>query len=157
MTPAGAGIDQAVQPLPAFSSQAADPAFCRCQRQRNHQREARQPSRDEAALSDIVEHFVNVEEFIEPDVSEEVQAAVEEGEESEHAAEVDEPVLARELAQWRDGKRDEKEGKSPIAGRVRDDFDGVGSKQAVEAFPRQPRERNQRGQEENRFEVARLH
>ena len=56
-----------------------------------------------------------------------MERAVEKSEQAEHAAEVDEPVLAGEFPQRRDGKSDEEKNKRPVAGGVRDELDGIGA------------------------------
>ena len=48
-------------------------------------------------LLDVFQHLREIEEFVEPDVSGEVQAAVEKREQAEHAAEADQFGQAQQL------------------------------------------------------------
>ena len=84
---------------------------------------------------------MQVEELVEPDVGEEVERGVEEGEQADRAAEADQPVLAGEAAQGRDGESGEDEDEGPVAGGVGDDLDGIGAEAVVQGFPAETRER----------------
>ena len=94
---------------------------------------------------------MEVEEFVEPDVGQEVQRGVEEGEQSDHAAHADQPVLAGDAAQGRDGEGGEDEDQRPVAGRVGDDLDGIGAQAVVKGLPDEAFDGDQRGQEDDRF------
>ena len=114
-----------MQRLPAFSAQTPNPSRSRRHRERNQQNERCEADCDELALRDINQHFVNIEKLVEPDVSQEMQAAVEKGVEPEHPAEFNERRNAKKFSQWRDGKRDQKKPQGPVAGRVSDLFDRI--------------------------------
>lgn len=86
----GAGIDEAMEGLPAFAAETADPARGRGERQRNEQQERGETHGDEAALQHVFPNFRHVEKLIENQPCTEVQASIKEGEEAEHAAKADE-------------------------------------------------------------------
>jgi hypothetical protein len=58
--------------LPPLAAQAPHPAGSRRDRQRRHQHEGQETSRDEAPLDNVVHHALPVEEVIEHDVRENV-------------------------------------------------------------------------------------
>src|SRR6266853_1337813 len=120
-----------MQALPVFSAEAANRPCSRGQGQRNHEDEGGESYGDEWALGDIFQHFVDVEELVEPDVGGEMETTVEECEQSDHAADADQPVLFRQLAQRSDRERGEDESQCPVAGRVRDELDGIGTEAGV--------------------------
>src|ERR1700716_1993663 len=97
-------IDQAVQALPVFSAQAANRPCSRGQGQGNHEDEGGESYGDEGALGDVFQHFVDVEELVEPDVGGEMKTTVEECEESDHATDADQPVLTGDPAKRSDGE-----------------------------------------------------
>src|SRR5215472_12457365 len=59
-------IDQSMQLLPALATQAANPAGGRCERQRKHQHEGCHSGGDEAALGEVVQHFVDIKKLVQP-------------------------------------------------------------------------------------------
>src|SRR5713101_3571030 len=77
-----------------------------------------------------------------------MQTAVEECEQPDHAADADQPILLRKLAQRSDRERGEDQDQRPVAGRVRDDLDRIGAQAVVKGLPQQAFQRNQRGQED---------
>ena len=80
-----------------------------------------------------------------------MQAAVEKGEETEHAAEANQIRQAEEFAEWRDRQSDDDEAQGPIARGVRDELDGIGGEAVVESAPPQGRERQQAESEHGHF------
>src|SRR4029077_14017181 len=113
--------------------------------QRNHEDEGGESYGDEWALGDVLQHFVDVEELVEPDVGGEMETTVEECEQSDHAADTDQPVLTGNPAERRDREGGENEDQRPVAGRVRDELDGIGAQAGVQRSPRQAFQGNERG------------
>src|ERR1041384_3547718 len=87
-------IDEPVQTLPTLAAQAFDHRVRRGHSERHEQQPTGHADEDERALESVFDDLTRVEELIEPDVSQQMQTAVEEGEETEHAAEFDQPVRA---------------------------------------------------------------
>ena len=83
-----ADVDQPVQDLPALAK-AANHALCGSQGKRNKKNEAGETNSYERAFSNVFDHFVQVEEFVQPDISQEVQHTVKEREQTDHAAKLD--------------------------------------------------------------------
>jgi hypothetical protein len=65
-------IDEAVEAVPVFASQAADGPSGGGERERDHEDEGGESEGDEGAFEHIFPNFVEVEELVEPDVSEEM-------------------------------------------------------------------------------------
>src|SRR6266436_1930040 len=120
-------IDQAVQAHPVFSAEEANRPCSRSQGQGNHEDEGGESYGDEWALGDVLRHFVDVEELVEPDVGGEMKATVEECEQSDHAADADQPVLTGDPAERRDRESGKYKDQRPVAGGVRDELDGIGA------------------------------
>jgi hypothetical protein len=104
--------------------------------------------------------LADAEEFVEPDVGQQVQAAVEEGEEADHAAEFDQPVCARQLPERRNSQRDEDKDERQHARRARRKLDGVCAEMMKVAVPRKERERHDAVDEDEQareFNVVSFH
>ena len=149
-----AGIHQAMQTLPLLSANAANPTRSGGHGQGDHEDETSEADSNIGALGNIAPNLVKVEKLIDGQVSGEVQEAVKEGEESDHAAEADEPVLARDTTERGNGERREDENQRPIAGRVGDDLDGIGSEAIVKTLPGKMGEGDEGGEEDGEFEKA---
>src|SRR5207237_863189 len=120
-----ADVNEAVQLLPALSTQPTNPSRGRGDGEWNEQNKSREADCDELALGNVNEHFMNVEELVQPDVSQEVQSAIEKRVKAQHSAELDESRNTKKLSQWRDGQRDQKKTQRPVAGSVSDLLDGI--------------------------------
>ena len=149
-----AEINQPVQQLPTLSTQPAYPAAGRSNHQRNQQYKSRQAHGNEAAFGDIGQHFVQVEELIQPNVSKKMEDAVKERKQPNHAPEANEPWLSRKPSQWRDGQRDKQESQRPVPGGMGDDFDRIGAKRPVVGLQSQQCERYKAREENNDFQPA---
>src|SRR5208282_408185 len=57
----------------------------------------------------------------------------------------------------RDREGGENKDQRPVAGRVRDDLDGIGAQTGMKSLPQQASQRNQGGQEEREFCEAEFH
>ncbi len=143
----GAEVDCAVEHLPAAAAEAANPAGCGGDGERNHEHKTGEADGDEGALGDVFQHFGPIEVAIEPEPSGEMQAGVEKREKAEHAAEADELRQLQDLAERRDGERENQEAQRPIAGPVFDELNGVGGQIVVQAAPDENCEREEAGQE----------
>ena len=113
------------------------------------QRQQQQPRRhargDVAALDDVGSHGVGVEAGVERDPRQQVQRGVEEGEQAQQAAELDEPAQARrEPAQGRDGQRDEQQAQRGEAGGEGDGVRRVGAQVVGDGAPQTARPAAQR-------------
>ena len=89
------------------------------------------PHRDVRPLDDVGEDELEGEPLIEDDVGEQVQRRVEEREQPEHAAVLNDPLPAGEPPERRDRQRDEQPPQRPDAGRERDVLDGIGAETSV--------------------------
>ena len=118
--------------------------------------ESRNPTVMKGRLPISFADFVEIEKLVQPHIGQEVQAAVEEGEQPEHAAVADQHGHAQQLAQRRDGQRDHQEAQGPIAGEVGDEFDGVGAQILLPGAPAQPGQRRQAQQEYQNLGPARI-
>src|SRR6266853_6700559 len=125
-------IDQEVQAQPVFAAEAANRPCSGSQGQGNHKDEGGESYGDEGALGDVFRHLMDIEELVEPDVGGEMKATVEECEQSDHAADADQPVLTGDSAERRDGVGGEYQDQRPVAGRVRDELDGIGAQAVVQ-------------------------
>src|SRR5271157_4714156 len=76
----GGEIDEAMEAMPILAAEAADGTGGRGEGEGNHEHEGGESHGDEGALEDVFPYFMEVEEFVEPDVGEEVEHSVEEGE-----------------------------------------------------------------------------
>ena len=92
--------------------------------------------------------------FVEPDIGHQVQRAVEEGEEPEHASQANQPVLPRYFAQRSDRQCDQQESQGAIAGTVSDLFNGIGAKLGVQSVPDEAGQRRQARQKDYGFEPS---
>ena len=93
--------------------------------ERYQEEEAREAKGDVGAVRDVLEDVVEIEERVEHDVGREVQADVEEREQSEHTAQPYELVPAGDTPQRRHAQGDEQEAQSPFSGLVGDGLDRV--------------------------------
>src|SRR5215472_5695954 len=137
----GARVHQAVEQVPTFAAEAADPAGGGRHGQRDHEHEPGEAHGDVRALGYIAPDLAPVEEFVHAEIGGEVQKAVEEGKEADHAAETDQVGLLENLAQRRDGECEDEEADGPIAGEVGDVLDRIGREVVVPVAPRQPADR----------------
>jgi hypothetical protein len=150
----GAEVDQAVQGLPAFAAHFSDGPLGRGQGQWDHQCETGHTGGDEPALDHVGQHVVDVETLVGPHPGHQVKRAVEKGEQAEHAAQSDQPILARQLAQRRDREGDQQENQGAVAGAVGDGFNGISTEVLMESVPDQQGQRDEAGKENRGFEVA---
>src|SRR5205807_1166341 len=109
---------------------------------------------DVGAFGHVLKHFGEVEELVEPDVRGEVEDAVEESEEPDHAAEADQIGEFEELAERADGEGEDQEADGPIAGEMGDELDGVGGEVFMPGAPAEPEEGRQAEEEERDFDPA---
>lgn len=123
----GGHVDEAVESLPVFSAETANPTSCRSNGQRNEQNEPGEADGDEGALGHVFHHGSKVEGLVGTNVGEEVEGDVEESEETEHATETDEVGKVEKLAEGSDGECDEEEPKGPIPGEVLEKCHGLGA------------------------------
>ena len=137
----GSQINQAMEALPVFAAEAAYPACSRGERERNQEDEGREADGDERALADVLQHFVQIEEFIQPDVGKKMERRIEKCEETDHAADANQPILAGDAPQRRDGERDKQEDEGPVAGGMGDNFDWIRAKPVVKPLPCQTGQR----------------
>ncbi len=93
-TGCGAYVNEPMEHLPSLAAQASNPARGGGDCQRQHHYPGGHSGGDEPALGDVGQHFMDIEKLVEPDVRHQVERAVEECEEAEHAAQIDEPILA---------------------------------------------------------------
>ncbi len=146
-----------MQALPVLSAEAANRPCSRGQGQGNHEDEGGESYGDEWAFDNVFQHFVDVEELVEPDVGGEMETTVEESEQSDHAADADQPVLTGDPAERRDGEGGEDKNQRPVPGRVRDELDGIGAEAAMQRSPYQAPQRNERGEEDGDFCQTQFH
>jgi len=130
-----AHIDQAVQCLPAFAPEAANPAFRRGERQRDQQDETGEPDGDEWALFHVFPHPRKIESLVRADICKKMQANIEERKQTEHTPEADEIRNIQKLAQRCDRQGDEQEPQRPISGKVLDKFNRIGRELPVICAP----------------------
>ena len=128
-------IDRAVKLLPALSAEATNPAGGGRDGQRNEKNKPCEADGDEAALDDVGPHVVKIELLVDHEPREEVQANVEESEETEHAAEANELGKVKEFAKGRDAKGEDEEADGPVPGEVSDELDGIGSEIGMKSAP----------------------
>src|SRR5580704_4390901 len=124
-------INGTMQPLPALAAQAANPACRRSNGERNQKSKSQKTYGDVATLLHILPHGRQVERLVGADVGEEVQADVEEREQTEHATKADEFRKLENLPQGRDGQSKNQKAQRPQAGRVLDKLDRVGAESAL--------------------------
>src|SRR5579871_350662 len=98
----GRCVNESMQGLPALSAQLADRPLRRSERQREHQPEGRQSSRNETAFPDVVKHFMYIEEFVQPNVSHQVQRSIKKREQPEHPSQSNQPILPCDLSKRTD-------------------------------------------------------
>ena len=84
--------------LPAASSKPAYGALCRGKSKWHEHQEGGASHGDKRALGNVLQHRMEIEKLVEPHIGEHVQHRIEKCEETEHAAVLDEPQLARNLA-----------------------------------------------------------
>src|SRR5262245_10630772 len=92
----GADVNETMQQLPSLSAKAYDPLSRGCDCKRNEQNKARVSRHDERPLRKIIDHRVQDEELIQPDIAHKMQCGVEECEQSRHAAGFDDAVPSRD-------------------------------------------------------------
>ena len=104
-----------------------------------------------------LQNFIPIKELVEPEIGREMQRAVEERKETQHAAILDQPILLCEFAQRCDGQRNQQEAQRPIARGVSDDFQWIRAKIVLESAPTQARDRYQAPKKNDDFAPAYLH
>src|SRR5262245_49366795 len=102
-----AEVNEPMQELPPLASQSPDPLFRRGDGERNEHDEACISGHDEWPLRQIVDHSVESEELIQPDVADKMQYGIEEAEKPEHAARSDDFVPVGNSAYGCDRESDE--------------------------------------------------
>jgi hypothetical protein len=137
--------------LPAFTTQSANPPLGGRQCEGNQQHKAEKANRDERTLSHVLPHAREIEVLIRPNVSKEVQAYVEKGEQSKHATKSNEVGEIEELAEWCDGKGDQQKAECPIPSEMLDEFYWVGREFSVKGPPDHIAEWRERKQKYNYF------
>ena len=70
---------------------------------------------------------MDVEGLIGAEVGEKVKADIEKGEQAKHAPKTNEVREVEKPSERSDGEGDEEEAESPVAGKVLDEFDGIGA------------------------------
>src|SRR5262245_13154632 len=102
-----AEVNEPVQELPPLASQSPDPLFRRGDGEGDEHHEACISGHDEWPLRQIVDHSVESEKLIEPDVTDEMQYSIEEGEESKHTPRSDDLMPCSNSANGCDRQRNE--------------------------------------------------
>lgn len=148
----GDDVDAAMQFLPAPPSQFAKRGVIRGQCQRQQQEKCGHAHRDEGALQNILRDGHPVEKLIEPKIGCQMQNDVEEGEQTQHAPQPNQPGPAGILAQGCDGQRNQQEVERPCPQPARHGLDRVGAQRVGLYTPEIPRQRQQAGNEDGRFE-----
>jgi hypothetical protein len=95
---------------------------------------------------------MKVEELVEPDVSDEMQKAVEKGEEAKHSAKPDQGLPSCDSSKRRDAQRNHHKTQCPDTGPVPQVFNGICAQLAGESIPRQPDRRHKTEQKDGRLE-----
>src|SRR5262249_13792116 len=85
----GGHINQLVQSIPALSSKPADPIVGGCYRQRDEQEVAGHTDCDKGTFGNILNCARQVEPAVKPDISNEMQRAIKEGEQAKHSPKLD--------------------------------------------------------------------
>ena len=150
----GAYVDQAVEHLPTPAAQAPDPARRGREGQRRHGDEAQKSRGNERPLPHIFGDFVEIEELVQPQICGEVQASVEEGEQAQHAPKANQLGQAQQAPQRRDSQCDGQKAQRPVAGGMRDEFDGVRAQVLVEGLPGKQQQRRQTEEEDGDLEPS---
>jgi hypothetical protein len=147
----GGDVDGAMQNLPAAAAKAANRSGGGSERKGNQEDEAEKTHGDEGALEHILPHGGKAEGLIRADVSEKVQANIEKGEKTEHAAQANEFRKFEDLSQRGNGKRDDKEAESPIACAVLKSFDGIGAEITCKRAPAEQKKGHEAHHEQKGF------
>src|SRR5208337_5022591 len=104
----GSEVDELVQAVPILAAELADSPGGGCGRERHEQRPRGEPGDDEAALCDVGLEDIQIEVHVERDIRGQMQRGIKESEETEQAAEFNEPAQARrEVAQRGNRKRED--------------------------------------------------
>src|SRR5215471_7360311 len=114
-----------MQALPPRAAQAFDHFRGGGDSERDQQHKAQKAYRDEGACDHVRHDLLHDEKLVEPDVCQEMQPTIEEGEEPEHTAQLDQSVPARETTGWSDSEGDEYKAQRPQSGLLGDLLDGV--------------------------------
>jgi len=120
-------IDETVEGLPVPAAKTADPAFSGRDGQGDQQQKTSETDSDKRSLADIFEHASEVKRLIRADIGEEVEAHAEKGKQAQHAAQANKIREVKELPDRSDGEGDQKKAKSPIAGEMLKESDGLGA------------------------------
>src|SRR2546426_7311773 len=130
---------------PPGAAEALDHALGRRDGERDEEPEGEDAHRDEWALEDVLAHALPREEVIEPYPDGEVQADVEEGQETEKAAELDGPGPAEQDAKRGHAEtgQEQDEGGEPQG--PRDVVDGIGGEIVSEPTAHQDPKRPEAG------------
>jgi hypothetical protein len=148
---AGDHIHQLVQGLPAPGAHRLHRAIEGSGRQRRKQHETAEPHQDERPLGDVLGNVGDVEAHVEPAVAQKVQQHIEIDEQPQHAAEPGQCRRAGDHPQRRHGQRDAQEAQCPVAGGANEVFSRIGAELVGGGAVEQPRERQQREQEQDRL------
>ena len=153
--PAGGGqVGQAVQPAPAPAAQAPDHRVGGSDRQRGQQQETGHPHHDERPPGQIGGDRPGLEALGEPHVGEQMQDAVEEPEQPEHAPEVGQPGPAGQLARRGHRQRQDQEQEGQDPGGAGGEFPGIGAQLVPERVDGQQEERHQTVHQDQQFGKA---
>jgi hypothetical protein len=138
--------------LPLLAAEPTDPFVRRGDCEGNEDNETQNTRNDEWTLCDVVHDRMKVEELIEPDVSDEMQKAVEKGEEPKHSAKPDKGLPSCDSSKRRDAQRNHHKTQCPDTGPVPQVFNGICAQLAGESIPRQPDRRHKTEQKDGRLE-----
>jgi hypothetical protein len=148
----GTDVNQAMKHLPLLAAEPTDPFVRRGDCEGNEDNETQNTRNDEWTLCDVVHDRMKVEELIEPDVSDEMQKAVEKGEEPKHSAKPDKGLPSCDSSKRRDAQRNHHKTQCPDTGPVPQVFNGICAQLAGESIPRQPDRRHKTEQKDGRLE-----
>src|SRR5262245_64568419 len=115
-------VSQLVQTIPPPTAQTFDHLVGRSDRQRNQDEKREHPEKDERPLERVFDDGAELERLVEPRVSQQVQAAVEEREQTERPPELDQPRQSQRLPERRDGQRETHEDQRQRSSRVKNEL-----------------------------------
>ena len=110
---------------PAFAAQFPDHCIRRSDRQGHHQKKADHADGDKRAIGNVTGNAQQLPVTVAHDVGQQMEKAVEEGQEPDQAALFEQPVPAKNPAQWGDEQREHQKNQRQHAGRAGDKLQGI--------------------------------
>src|ERR1051325_2864311 len=147
-------INETMQSSPAFAAKSLHHLVCRRDRQRQHEEKRSHAREDERTFRDVLSDTQQVEETIEPNVSEQVKRTVEECKQAEHSSHLHQRIDAKYFSQRCDGNCEAEKDQRQHSRRLSREVERIWTHLFAVKIQQEQRERHERINEAHYFEEA---